>query len=411
MPETNPSKLLLSPNETERVLDLLSFDLDYSTLEDDFASLTSLAAHVTGTEISLLNLIDMYTQWTVSGYGFPAGQTPRENSVCQYTILEQNHFEVKDLQHDQRFQDLPGIQDGPKMRYYMGVPLRTPAGHNIGVLCVMDSHEKSLTPDQIAVLHTIASEIVKRLLIQKQVQNLRREVAEARALNKRVAHDIRGPIGGIVGLAQMLIRKEGKSSQEEILKIIRMIEKSGTSLLGMADEIMQEKYEQPLSTAPEDGLTLRRLKNKLEELFEPQSIDKGIAFDVSVNEELADINFTKNKLLQVAVNLVSNALKFTPPLGQVSVALDLTLSQNHRVLYLKVSDTGIGLEPEQVQAIRSGNAASTSGTGGEVGYGMGLQLVREMLNSLKGDMQVESVLGRGTSFELRIPIGTVAHLE
>jgi signal transduction histidine kinase len=409
MSETNSSKPVLPADETERALDLLSFDLDYRALEDDFDTLVSLAAQVTGTEISLLNLIDMYTQWTVSGHGYPAGLTPRENTVCQYTILEEDHFEVKDLQQDERFRDFSGIKDGNMLRYYMGVPLRTPAGHNIGVLCVMDSHEMALTPDQLEALHKIAAEIVKRLLIQKRIQDMERQLAEARALNKRVAHDVRGPIGGIVGLAQMLIRKQSSGSTDETLKIVRMIEKSATSLLGMADEIMQEKYALSVA-APEDGLTLQGFKSKLEEIFLPQAIDKGVAFDISINEEKAAIIFTKNKLLQVAVNLISNALKFTPPLGLVSVDIDLTFSQNHRVLFLKVSDTGIGLEPDQVQAIMSGNAASTSGTGGELGYGMGLQLVRQLLYSLHGSMQVDSVPGQGTSFELRIPIGTVNHL-
>ncbi len=409
MQETDPRNLLLPQNENERVLALLSFDLDYSALEDDFETLVSLAAQVTGTEISLLNLIDMYTQWTVSGHGFPTGQTPRENSICRYTILQDDHFEVKDLQQDERFCKLPGIQDGPMLRYYMGVPLRTPAGHHIGALCVMDSNVKYLTQDQMAVLHNIASEIVKRLLLHKKIQDMRQELADARSLNKRVAHDIRGPIGGIVGLAQMLIRKQGNGNPEEVVKMIRMIEKSATSVLGMADEIMQEKYSKT-AAAPEDGLTLPGFKNKLEEIFEPQAIDKGIDFSVSINEDKAHIIFAKNKLLQVAVNLISNALKFTPPLGQVSVDLDLTFSQNHRVLYLKVSDTGIGLAPDQLQAILSGSTASTSGTSGEMGYGMGLQLVRQLLSSLNGSLQVESIPGMGTSFELHIPIGTVSHL-
>lgn len=396
-------------NESTRIFDLMSFDLDYSDLEKEFEELTTLAARVAGTEVSLLNLIDLYTQWTVAGHGFPMVQTPRENSVCQYTILEQDHFEVKNLQEDERFKDLAGIKDGPMMRYYFGVPLRTPDGHNIGSLCVLDSHEITLSADKVDLLKALAKEIVKRLLLLKEVRLVRSELTEARAVIKRVAHDVRGPIGGIIGLAKRLIQKEGKSSPEEVLKISQMIHQSSSSLLALADEILQPNQQPAEQSEIQDGITLGSFREALEQLFLPQATEKAISFGVHINEDLSDITFNKTRLMQIVVNLVSNALKFTPPLGEVSVDLDLTLSQNNRILKIQVQDTGIGLSPEQVDAMEKGQSPSTSGTQGELGYGMGLQLVRQLLKSLHGTMQVQSTPGRGSSFELFIPIGTVSH--
>ncbi|MBX0331891.1 GAF domain-containing sensor histidine kinase [Pontibacter sp. HSC-14F20] len=410
-PENDYSQASYAHNESTRVFDLLSFDLDYSVLEKEFKDLTTLAAHVAGTEISLLNLIDLYTQWTVAGHGFPKGQIPRENSICQYTILEDDHFEVKNLLEDERFKNLAGINDGPMLRYYFGIPLRSPDGNNIGALCVMDRSEVTLSSDRINLLKTLAGEIEKRLVLLKEVRTLRTQLAEARAVNKRVAHDVRGPIGGIIGLAQRLIRKEGKSSPVEVLKISQMMHKSGSSLLALADEIMRPGQLSHAQPEMEDGITLFNFKQTLEQLFLPQASGKAISFGVHINEKLGNITFTKTKLMQIVVNLVSNALKFTPPLGEVSVSLDLTLSQNHRIVNILVQDTGIGLSQEQVDAIVRGQAPSTSGTQGEIGYGMGLQLVRHLLESLHGTMQLQSTPGQGTSFELSIPIGRVAHLE
>lgn len=74
--------------EMERLLALTDFDLDYSNLQENFKDLTKLAAKVSGTDISLVNLIDSYTQWTVSSHGLLLEQMPREESVCQYTICE-----------------------------------------------------------------------------------------------------------------------------------------------------------------------------------------------------------------------------------------------------------------------------------------------------------------------------------
>lgn len=409
MPTTNSRQAPYPENESKRVFDLLSFDLDYNALDQEFADLTSLAARVTGTEISLVNLIDLYTQWTVAGHGMAVMQTPRENTVCQYTILEEDHFEVQNLQEDERFRELPGIKDGPMLRYYFGVPLRTPDGHNIGALCVVDNEEVKLSTDEKDLLKSLANEIVKRLLLLKEVHTLRSELAEARAVNRRVAHDVRGPIGGITGLAKRLIQKEGKSSPEEVLKICLMIHKSGTSLLTLADEILQPTQMQAAQPEIENETTLSKFKDALEQLFQPQASEKAIGFSVHINEELGNIIFSKNRLMQITVNLVSNALKFTPPLGEVSVSLDLTMSQNNRGLKIQVQDTGIGLSQEQVDAIVKGKAPSTVGTQGEHGFGMGLQLVRQLLESLRGTMQVQSTPGLGTSFELLIPIGLVSH--
>ena len=87
-------------NEMNRILNLYEFDLDYSNLENTFKDLTYLAAKICGTDISVFNLIDSYTQWSISSFGLDAGQTPREDSLCQYTILENDHFEVEDLSLD-----------------------------------------------------------------------------------------------------------------------------------------------------------------------------------------------------------------------------------------------------------------------------------------------------------------------
>jgi len=85
-------------NEYERVLNLSDFNLDYSNFQDNFKDLAKLAASVAGTPISLVNLIDSYTQWTISNYGLDLEQMPREDSVCQYTIkYDEKPFEIEDL--------------------------------------------------------------------------------------------------------------------------------------------------------------------------------------------------------------------------------------------------------------------------------------------------------------------------
>ncbi|MFX8933892.1 hypothetical protein ABTN02_19410, partial [Acinetobacter baumannii] len=90
-------KYPIPSNEAERLWVLSEFDIDYTEVSDVFKDLTRLAAKIAGTEISLINLIDTYTQWTISNYGLPIEQMDREDSVCQYTIAQPESFELKKL--------------------------------------------------------------------------------------------------------------------------------------------------------------------------------------------------------------------------------------------------------------------------------------------------------------------------
>ncbi|MBC7398959.1 MAG: GAF domain-containing protein [Mucilaginibacter sp.] len=148
-------------NEMNRVMTLTDFDIDYTNHQDTFKDLAKLAAKVAGTEISLVNLLDTYTQWTISHHGMEIDQMPREESVCQYVLMGTEGFEVPDLSNDDRFKDKFYVTDEPNLRYYYGVPLKT-NGDTLGALSVLDNQAKNITPEKAELLKIIADEIVNR---------------------------------------------------------------------------------------------------------------------------------------------------------------------------------------------------------------------------------------------------------
>ena len=394
-------------NEFERILNLSEMDLDYTSLKDNFKDLLKLAARVAGADISLVNLIDSFTQWTVANHGLDIDQMPREDSVCQFTIMDNEPFEVKDLKLDPRFKDKPYVADVPELRYYFGLPLTTKKGINIGALCVMDQKTKVLSPEKVEMLRIIADEIVNRLLIVQAMNNLTTDLQEANETKKRVAHDIRGPIGGIIGLADLVSKRGDNNKLEEVLEFIRMIQKSSSSLLELADEILNAeiKANESQTQLKDHELNLLLFRDKLEKLYEPQARNKSVNFKVNINPDNGVVPFPKNKLLQITGNLISNAIKFTPAQGDVSVDLDLIIKGLSKTLVIKVSDTGVGLDQEKLQNILNGQGTnSTEGTKGEQGYGFGLPLVKYLIDTLKGSLDVYSTLGAGTTFEIRLPI-------
>lgn len=399
-------------NEMERILKLSELDVDYAEVQDSLQDLTKLAAKVAGTSISLINLIDSFTQWTVSNYGLPLEQMPRQDSVCQYTIVaKEEKLEVKDLSADDRFKDKFYVTGEPLLKYYFGVPLQTADGLNLGALCVLDQVGREISPEKVELLKIIANEIVNRLTAYQVIKELKSKVKEAGDTQRKVAHDIRGPLGGIVSLAQIISQQGNENKMDQVLEFIGLIQKSGRSLLELANEILGADKRVDTSSvksdhpqAAPDIFNLQVFKDKLEKLFTPQAIPKDIRFTVAIANENETIPFSKNKLLQITGNLISNAIKFTPQYGTVTVALGLMIVDKDKNLQIKVSDTGVGLDTVAVQQLfTQGAVSSTSGTVGEQGYGFGLALVKHLVDDLKGSIDVASKPGEGAIFTIVIP--------
>ncbi len=395
----NSTNVPVPTNEMNRLLDLYQFDIDYSSLKNSFKDLTHLAAKISGADISLVNLIDSYTQWSVSNVGLDIDQMPREDSVCQYTILEDDHFEVQDLSTDIRFKDKAYVNSPLNLRYYFGIPLKTNAGQHIGALCVLDKNEKKLSEEKIEFLKIIAKEIISKLNSLKIVDDLKTEVLEIKESSKKVAHDIRGPISGIIGLTAII---KDETKETETLALADMISKSGNSVLELADEIL--KPDSKTFHFSNDTLTLFALKQKLEKLYNPQAKAKEIVFNVIIKSNREKDAFKKDKLLQIIGNLISNAIKFTANYGEVKVYLDIQSIEDKNNLIIEVVDNGLGLNQHSIDLILEGKKPTSSGTKGEIGYGYGLTMVRNLIKSIHGNFNIKSELTKGTKFEVYVPI-------
>lgn len=396
--------LPIPTNEYERLMSLSDFDLDYSNLQENFKDLTELAAKVTGSEISLVNLIDHYTQWSISSFGIEdLNQMPREESTCQYTIMEGEYFEVENLSLDDRLKDKPYVQAPLNLRYYFGIPLSTDDGKNIGALCILDRNVRKLSPEKIELLKLIANEVVNRLKAMQVVKELKRRLTDSNENNLKIAHDIRGPLSGIIGIAEVISERGDKNQLNDILDLINMIQRSGKSLLTLADEILSNDYQEKTELSANE-FNLLVLQEKLDMLYRPQAVNKNIHFAVEVGPSNHQIPFSKNKLLQIAGNLISNAIKFTPIDGEVIVNLSLELDANNKMLCMLVSDSGLGLNEEAIHSILYGAKSSSTGSSGEKGYGFGLMMVKHLIEGLKGRLEITSDAVTGAQFKVLLPI-------
>lgn len=396
-----------STNEFERQIDLSELGLDYSELQDHLEDLTNLAARIVGTEVSLVNLIDNYTQWSVANHGMDLQQMPREDSVCQYTILEEESFEVEDLSKDERFADKFYVREDPELRFYYGVPLTTTNGTNIGSLCVLDPVPKELTPEQKEQLALIAKQIVYRLESLKQVDQLQEKIKELNQTKRKVIHDIRSPIFGIVGLADLMKEEVENESYEDLMELVDTIKQGGNSVMEYAESVMSEQDEDDQNQPDKYKFSCDILCQKLNQLYQAQAKSKGVNLNIDTPENTDDVFFPKNRLLQIAGNLISNSIKFTENGGSVNATVEATETKKRyesNELTITVEDTGVGMSQEKVEEILHGSASSEIGTGGEKGHGFGLALVYHLVKEANGEMNVSSQPGEGAKFTISLPV-------
>ncbi|MCF1751044.1 GAF domain-containing sensor histidine kinase [Mariniradius sediminis] len=390
--------------EFERLLHLSGYDLDYPSLEPQFSNLAKIAAKIADTEISLVNIIDLHTQWSVGTYGFPAIQIPKQDSICQYTILGDAPYEVKDMSSDVLFRERFYVLGDPFLKYYWGIPLRDKEGVNVGSLCVMDKNIKTLSDEKVELLRLVANEVVLKMEALKMHGLLEQFRQNMESVFRKTAHDVRSPIGGIVSAADMLLEQWGQIERDRILEYLTLIQQTGTSVLELAEEILEAGNCNSTSAFALGGetFTTQVLKEKVLAMCQIQALAKDIEIRINALDDTNGDSFPKYKLLQIVGNLVSNAIKFTPSFGQIDIVLHLQIDGSSKKLVIKIVDSGVGMTRQKLEQVRKGNAVSHHGTKGERGFAFGLALVREMVKSLGGSFSITSQPLEGTTVLVEI---------
>ena len=159
-------------DEIARLKDLLSHELLDTTPDEFLDSVTHLAQKVFHVKTVLISLVDSNRQWFKSRQGLDATETPRDISFCGHVILQNDIFEVVDTLEDQRFADNPLVFGNPKIRFYVGIPIKSARGNNLGTLCLIDDHPRKLTDEERTYLVDFRNIIQAYIINQHQNKTL-----------------------------------------------------------------------------------------------------------------------------------------------------------------------------------------------------------------------------------------------
>lgn len=163
----------LPHNEAQRLAALKQFNVLDTENEQAYDDMTTMAAAICDTPISVISLVDEHRQWFKSCYGLDATETPRDQAFCAHAILRPDEImEVPDSIKDKRFAGNPLVTGDLGIRFYAGAPLLTAEGSAIGTICVIDQKPRELTPRQRKGLAALSRCVVEQFELHKLVARL-----------------------------------------------------------------------------------------------------------------------------------------------------------------------------------------------------------------------------------------------
>jgi class 3 adenylate cyclase len=173
-------------NETERLATLRQYQILDTLPELAYDEIGELAAQICGCPAGLVTFLDETRQWMKAKYGLPPDLSacPREITICQATICNDDLLCVPDLTQDRRFQDSPLVTSGLKLRFYCGMPLISPDGHALGTLCVVDFEPREINFGQQEALRRLSRQVIAQLELRRKLierEEVMRELDRLRA--------------------------------------------------------------------------------------------------------------------------------------------------------------------------------------------------------------------------------------
>jgi len=355
--------------------------------------------------------------YRAEAYGFPpefiemvrnVPVKPERGSMNGRTLLEGKVVHLPDVLADPDYTFVEAQRLG-RYRTLLGVPMLR-EGRPIGVLTLTRLQVQPFTDKQIELVSTFADQAaiaIENVRMFDEIQDKSRQLALASENKSQfvssMSHELRTPLNAIIGLTEMMVKNAARFGTEKAQEPLQRVNRAGTHLLGLINQVLDlSKIEAGKLELNPQTVQLASLINDVISTAGQLAEQNKNRLVVDAQENLGALTVDPMRLRQILLNLLSNACKFTKE-GEVKLQAR-RMADGRDVIELSVSDTGIGMTPEQqaklFEEFTQADASTAQRFGGT---GLGLAITRKLARMMGGDVTVKSEPGEGAVFTVRLP--------
>ena len=303
------------------------------------------------------------------------------------------------------------VRDERPIRTTLAVPMLK-GDDLVGTITIYRLELKPFTDKQIALVETFADQAViaiENVRLFDEIQDKNRQLAEASEHKSQfvssMSHELRTPLNAIIGLTEMMVTNAARFGTEKAPEPLQRVNRAGTHLLGLINQVLDlSKIEAGKLELNPQTVQLAPLIDEVVGTARQLAEQNKNRLLIEVQEDLGTLTVDPMRLRQILLNLLSNACKFTKE-GEVALR-GRRVSNGGHWIELSVSDTGIGMTPEQqaklFEEFTQADATTAQRFGGT---GLGLAITRKLARMMGGDVTVTSEPGKGSVFTVRLPVG------
>jgi signal transduction histidine kinase len=327
---------------------------------------------------------------------------------------------IPEAYDDSRFNQEVDRQTGYRTKTILCMPVRNKEGTIIGVLQVLNKREGVFTADDEEMLDALSSQAAVALENARLYEDLRKAYAELKQLDAmksdflaNISHELRTPLAPIVGYVGMLLSGRPGPLTDRQRSHLTVMESAVQRLQGLIEGLLafvqMDQGELEIQVRPSP---LGSLLEEQAHLVASRATEKGLTMEVEIPADLPDVLMDARQIARAMVLMLDNAIKFTPQGGRIALGVKAHVSPDdpppgwkHGSVEVRLSDTGIGIPADKIPRIFDKfyqvDASSTRSYGGT---GLGLALVKQIMDAHGTRVTVESTHGAGSTFRFRLPI-------
>jgi signal transduction histidine kinase len=387
------SSALIPADENQRLAAVLRYDILDTPPDGAFDRVTALAARILDVPISTITIVDHDRIWFKSAHGVDVQEIPRDPGLCASAILNYQPWIVENAEIDPRTLSNPLVAGELGLRFYVGVPLTTSDGHNLGTLNVIDAQPRSITEQELDTLKDLAAIVIDELELRLAARTaVKLQVAEEAAETREriiagISHEMQTPLAilGLIADTAADWPDEQQEIRETMVRHVRTLQWLVQRFLDYSQLALGRSLD--LRPQPTDiGIAVAEL---------PRVLARQAAIEIEVPEATPPVLADPSRLQQILMNLTSSALKASSSEAPVTVSIQ----EGETDVSVVLSSPGNRLGPDEIESLFD----PPSKHGDASGDRLGLYVTRALVDAMGGRIEVVSDSDPGTRFHVTLP--------